>query len=329
MKKRIAHSQTVLYSSDRRKRRQCFRQQHVQRGAVAANQLVVHLVTKNRSIRVTTIPSYWVTDQGRCMRLLCCLVRDEKSWFFPRPAIRVDCLTFQHTNDSKLKNLPFDIENCNVAKISRQQRLLAPALVTDSDYQGGIRFAKVGSEGGGYVFEILSIPGVGIDSRDQQIPCIIKATGGVASLMEDTATYLGDNWPASNVELGDSTSGQYVAACRKINASASQCYLGKVLSDSVTKLQSDTDYKNASLRYLLGIIEHVPSSECARPVTDGGYRNERRQSTTRRTSMAAHITNVCNSVNEEGSHYPIGGPRTFCHALCSVIEQCGSVRTTV
>jgi len=189
--------------------------------------------------------------------------------------------------------------------------------VTDSDYQGGIRFAKVGSEGDGYAFEILSIPGVGIDSRDQQIPCITKSNGWRCFFDGRHRNLSGGQLAGFDVELGDSTSGQYVAACRKINTSASQYYLGKVLSDSVTKLQSNTDYKNASLRYLLGIIEQVLSSECARPVTDGEYcsgmKGENLQP--RHTSMAAHITNACNSVNEEGAHCPTGGPRAFCHAL--------------
>lgn len=41
------------------------------------------------------------------------------------------------------------------------------------------------------------------------------------------------------------------------------------------------------------------------------------------TCMAAHVTNVCAAISEEGMHYPIGGPRALCHALATSIEQSG------
>ena len=41
------------------------------------------------------------------------------------------------------------------------------------------------------------------------------------------------------------------------------------------------------------------------------------------TSMGAHITNICAALGGEGMFYPVGGPRSLCHALAGVIEQCG------
>jgi hypothetical protein len=232
------------------------------------------------------------------------------------------CLTFQ--NNTKFStNIPFDVDNCNIAKISRQQEILAPALATATDCQGGIRFAKIGSQADGYAFEILSIPGMGTDGRTHQVPFILKASGGVSSLMEDAAMYLGDNWPESDGDAGDSLTGQYVAACENMNASASRFYLSKILPESVNKLRADTRYTDATLRNCTTLLNTCfPLNAHLRSLMAGiGMKGE--NLTPNVTSMAAHVTNVCNAVNDEGTHYPIGGPRALCHALAHVIEQSG------
>lgn len=238
------------------------------------------------------------------------------------------CLTFLNTKDAPLQNIPFDVEIANIAKISRQQELLAPALATATDCQGGIRFAKIGSEADGYAFEILSVPGMGTDGsgqvdQQQQIPFILKAAGGVASLMEDAAMYLGDSWPESESEAGDSLTGQYVAACEKINASASLYYLSKILPESVNKLRADTAYMDATLRNCTTLLNTCfPLNPHLRSLMAAiGMKGENMQPSA--TSMAAHVSNVCSAVSEEGMHYPMGGPRALCHALAHVIEQSG------
>jgi len=238
------------------------------------------------------------------------------------------CLTFQNAdaaagNKKKLSSLPFDVQASNISRISRQQQLLAPALATNTDFQGGIRFAKIGSEADGHAFEILSIPGVGTEGRDQEAPFVLKAAGGIASLMEDTATYLGDNWPSIDDGPGDSLIGQYVQACERINASASFFYLTKVLPDSVNKLRKDTDYKNAALRHCSTMLNSCfPLNTHVRSLMAGiGMKGE--NITPSQTCLAAHVTNVCGSISPEGMHYPLGGPRALGHALVNSIEQSG------
>ena len=50
-----------------------------------------------------------------------------------------------------MNNLPFDVSDAgDVAHLSSIQDYLAPALCTAADVQGGIRFAKIGSESDGY-----------------------------------------------------------------------------------------------------------------------------------------------------------------------------------
>lgn len=236
------------------------------------------------------------------------------------------CLTFQNIKDNDaLQNLPFDVENCSIAKISRQQELLSPALATTTDCQGGIRFAKIGSEADGYAFEILSVPGMGSDGggHDHHVPFILKAAGGVAALSQDAATYLGDSWPESDDDAGGSLTGQYVAACEKMNASASLYYLSKILPRSVNKLRRDTDYADAGLNNCAALLNSCfPLNAHLRSLMAAiGMKGENVQP--RSTCLAAHVTNVCAAVSGEGMHYPIGGPRALCNALAHVVEKNG------
>lgn len=233
------------------------------------------------------------------------------------------CLTFQAAPDDSLKSIPFDVQSSNIARISRQQQLLAPALATKTDFQGGIRFAKIGSEADGYAFEILSIPGVGTERRDQEAPFILKALGGLASFMEDTATYLGDNWPGTSDGPGDSISGQYLEACAQINGSASLFYLSKLLPDYVNRWRGDTDYKKAALRNCAGTLNRCFQLNAHLRSLFAGIGMKTENITPSHTSMAAHVSNLCGCIGAEGMHYPVGGPRALSHALASAIEQCG------
>jgi len=234
------------------------------------------------------------------------------------------CLTLQQSvKADNLKNIPFDVHSSNIARISRQQQLLAPALATSTDCQGGIRFAKIGSAADGYAFEILSIPGVGTEGRDQEIPFILKAAGGDTTFMEDAATYLGDNWPTSTVGPGDSASGQYVNACRKMNGTASLFYLSKVLPENVNKLRADTDYKNAALRNCSGMLNRCFQFNTHLRSLFAGIGMKGENITPNGTCLAAHVTNVSGCISPEGMHYPVGGPRALGHAWANVIEQSG------
>ena len=220
--------------------------------------------------------------------------------------------------------IPFDLNSHNITKISKNQRLLVPALCSDSDCQGGIRFAQIGSELDGYAFEILSIPGVGTEKADQQIPFILKSGGGLHSLMEDAGLTLGDGWPSVDGSVGQSTTGEYVQACEKINSVAGDFYLSKVLPEnSLIKGTAQTLYQNAAAQPAEAFLNPAfPHNPHTRSLMAGvGLKTENLRPS--KASMGAHVTNVCAALSGEGVHYPIGGPRALGHALATVIEQSG------
>ena len=242
----------------------------------------------------------------------------------PDSADASECIVLEHPNDDRFRNVPFDIgASNNMSRISRQQKLLAPALCTDHDCQGGIRFAKIGSKADGHAFEILSVPGVGTDRANQQAPFVLKADGGVNALMEDAAAYLGDGWPGMDGSVGHSNTGTYVKACEQMNASAGEYYLGKVLPESTAKYRSTAMYQTAASKYAESIMnQYFPLNTHARSLMAAvGVKNESLRPS--KASMAVHITNVCAAVSGEGMHYPVGGPRALCHALATVVEQLG------
>jgi hypothetical protein len=264
-----------------------------------------------------------------------------KVWVLSSNADASGCLTFQNLPSkqefkSQLQNLPFDVDSDSnmIPKISRQQQLLAPALSTTNDYQGGIRFAKVGSEADNYAFEVLSIPGVGTEKRDHHIPWVVTA-GGVNALMDDAANYLGDNYPHVDGTRGDSFTGQFVALCESINSTASAFYVSKTIPSESVLAQwrggSSSD-GNEYQRAALGTSAHIlnacfPTNAHTRSLMAGiGMKGENLKPGL--TSMAACVTNVCNAVHPDGMHYPIGGPRALCRALANVIERNGGRVTT-
>ena len=238
------------------------------------------------------------------------------------------CLTIKDCKDKKImdkyKSVPFDVEASNVSRVTRQQELLTPALCTSSDYQGGVRFAQIGSEADGYAFEILSIPGMGADSYAGQIPFVLRAAGGHRGLMDDTATFLGDGWPGSGEDaIGGSTSGMYLQACASINASAGAFYLSKVLEENSKSFQSNSSYGESACRYASSFLNKCfPLNAHLRSLMAGiGMKGENIKPSL--TSMGAHVTNICAATSGEGMFYPVGGPRSLCQALASVIEQNG------
>jgi hypothetical protein len=232
------------------------------------------------------------------------------------------CLELEQCNNIKYKNIPFDVEASNISKISKMQQLLAPALSTKTDAQGGIRFAQIGSEADGYAFEVLSIPGVGTDRPDQTIPFVIKASGA-PDLMNDAACLLGDGWPEFDGSTGNSTVGAYLAACEAMNASASAYYVSKIIPDNVNSLRSDSQFYESAIRHTAPYLNKCfPVNTHVRSLMAGiGMKGENIKPSA--TSMAAHVSNVCAMNSGEGMHYPIGGPRALCKALANVIERSG------
>jgi hypothetical protein len=225
-------------------------------------------------------------------------------------------------------SIPVDVEGYNIAHTKKMIRYLAPALVTDTDSLGGIRFARIGTEADCYTSDILSVPGMGTDNLNNSMPYLLRA-GGISMIADDAATFLADGWITED-GIGNSTSAAYMTACSTINDTATEYYLTKLVSQPVKGVKKDTPYQEASIRYvssfldkLLPLNAHVRSLMAAM-----GMRNENLVPS--KTSMAAHITNICSFASNDGFTYPVGGPRAICHALASVIEQCGgSIRTGV
>ncbi len=235
------------------------------------------------------------------------------------------CYTFDNAPTSVMKEfdtVPFDVEGAVIGKISRQQTLLAPALSTSTDPQGGVRFAQIGSAADGYTFEILSVPGMGVEGNKEAMPFALRSDGSL-SLMEDAALSLGDGWPGLKGDLGSSTTGVYVATCEAINVSSNQFYLSKLLPDSINGMRTASTYHETSIRHASSFLDKgFPLNAHTRSLMAAiGMKTENIKPSM--TSMGAHVTNICNALSGEGMHYPIGGPRALCHALATVIEQSG------
>lgn len=221
-------------------------------------------------------------------------------------------------------NVPFDIKGMNIAHLSKQQTMLAPALVTNTDTQGGIRFARIGSPCDGYAHSILSVPGLGTDKiTTEPIPIVINAEGPLA-VAEYCANYLGDGFPCIDSEGNDdgnnSTSLGYIKACEQINAGSGDYFLSKLFAS--TGSSESNVYQLASIRPVSAFLNKcLPLNTHVRSLMAAiGMPNENLSPDN--TSMAAHVSHLCAMLCEEGMAYPIGGPRALCHALTSVIEQC-------
>jgi hypothetical protein len=231
------------------------------------------------------------------------------------------CFVIDATS-KKFKNVPFDVDTSNVSRIGACQKLLTPALSTSTDYQGGVRFAQVGSEADGYAFEILSVPGMGTDGGDSQIPFVLRAEGARA-LMDDAAQLLGDGWPGIHGQVGNSASGSYVDVCKAINGTSNQFYISKILADKVNDMRTNSPYYESSIRYASSFLDRsFPLNAHARSLMAAiGMKGENIKPS--QSSMGAHASNVSAAMSGEGMHYPIGGPRALCHAFATVIEQSG------
>eukprot|EP00980_Cylindrotheca_fusiformis_P002187 scaffold499_cov120-Cylindrotheca_fusiformis.AAC.10 len=241
------------------------------------------------------------------------------------------CFTIEEGKSSDaFQNVPFDVANSNISKISGQQGLLAPALSTSTDCQGGIRFAKIGSEDDDYSFAIFSVPGMGADGgKGTGIPFVLRGNG-ISGLAEDTATYLGDGWPDADGRIASSSTALYAATCESINSSAAQFYLSKILAENVNDMRKSGIYQDIASRYASAFLDKgFQANPHARSLLAAiGMKGENIKPSM--TSMGPHVTNISAALSGEGMHYPIGGPRALSYALASIIEQSeGCVFTNV
>jgi len=235
------------------------------------------------------------------------------------------CYTFENESANLLKEfgtVPFDVEGASTGRISRQQQLLAPALASSTDSQGGVRFSKVGSVADGYAFEILAVPGMGGGGPGEDGLFVLRADGTV-SLMEEAASSLGDAWPGMDGQIGSSLTGAYAATCMHINASFKGFYFSKLLSESFNDSRGSSTYQESAIRYASAFLDKgFPANPHTRSLMAAiGMKSENIKPSM--TSMGAHMTNICTALSGEGMHYPIGGPRALCHAFATVIEQNG------
>jgi len=221
-------------------------------------------------------------------------------------------------------NIPFDVDSSDVSKCSRTQTLLAPALASCNDYQGGVRFAQIGSAADGNAFQILSVPGMGTESnKNDGIPFILRADG-VRSLVEDAARSLGDGWPGLTPnDVGKSATAAYVQACNSINATSGIYFRSKILTESAKSLEKAGLYQEATIRYASSFLDSgFPINAHARSLMAAiGMKGENIKPS--QASMGSHVTNICAAMSGEGMHYPFGGPRAICYALQKVIEENG------
>jgi len=242
-----------------------------------------------------------------------------------KDASGVQTLGEESVDSETFANVPFDIGGNNIMHISKQQRFLAPALCNETDAQGGIRFAQIGTEADGYTSDILSIPGMGVDNPSGSTAFPLRA-GGVKNITEDAAIYLGDGWPDDEDEdtgIGNSASAAYFSACNSINSSASQYYISKIVPEAINRATNENSYQESSIRYAASFADKIlPLNAHIRSLVAGmGMRGENLPPS--KTSLGAHATNICALTSPEGATYPVGGPRALCHALTSVVEQNG------
>ncbi len=221
-------------------------------------------------------------------------------------------------------DIPFDVESSDVSRCSQTQNLLAPAIASCNDYQGGVRFAQIGSAADGHAFQILSVPGMGSESTQEEgVPFILRADGA-RSLVEDAAMSLGDGWPGLTLEdAGNSATAAYIQACNSINATASQYYSSKMLPENAKSFQNSGLYQEATIRYASSFLDSgFPLNAHARSLMAAiGMKGENLKPS--QASMGPHVTNVCAAMSGEGMHYPLGGPRAICCAMQKVIEENG------
>jgi len=233
------------------------------------------------------------------------------------------CVTMDCTTNSSFNDVPFDTMGFDFAHLSHQQSLLAPALCTTSDVQGGIRFARVGSDRDGYAHSVLSVPGLGTNGGIQvELTPVAINSGGPVALAEYCSTRLGDGLHSTDsegvVDVDNSASMRYVMACCQINEGSGDFYLSKLFHGGTYQnsyLQASRLTASTFLNKCLPLNPHIRSLMAAIGMPSENLSPEN-------TSMAAHVTNLCSMLSEEGMAYPVGGPRALCHALASVIKQC-------
>jgi hypothetical protein len=269
------------------------------------------------------------------------------------------CVTLRDppSNNNKFTEVPFDVTDSNLGRLASQQRLLAPALSTTSDVQGGVRFATIGTEADGFSYCVLSVPGMGgggittttvvaedgterlmQQSSDSSTPFVLRA-GGIDVIAQDASLYLGDGWH-TDMSSTNSAIARYLAQCRALHADSTQFYYNKLFNEQEKALasllgggeawSSSTTYGGAAIRNAGEFLKKViPLNPHVRSLAAAlGCPNEDLKPS--QTSFAVHLSNIAAVTDPAGFAYPVGGPRSLCRALQQTIEQNGgSVVTNI
>jgi len=187
-------------------------------------------------------------------------------------------------------------------KIDQQQELLAPALCSTTDAQGGIRFVSNND-----AYGIVEIPGVGT-SLQESVPLVLDS-----NLVETAAEECGDGWDASQ-----SYTHRYLQTCPQVNASAGTYYLGREFAGSTWTPSIDSlSYAQAATQTAQSVLNaQFPLHGAARSFMAG------LTGMSPTNSMATYVSHTA-GILQQGWAYPLGGPRAIGHALATVVEQCG------
>mmetsp|Transcript_18302 Transcript_18302/g.41849 ORF Transcript_18302/g.41849 Transcript_18302/m.41849 type:complete len:899 (-) Transcript_18302:1265-3961(-) len=232
--------------------------------------------------------------------------------------------------------IPFDIHENKIGKISTMQPLLSSALNSEHDVLGGIRFAQVGTEADGFAYDVINVPGMGTQSQNlgyenrdnhlakgggEEIPYVLRA-GGIDAICEDATMYLDEGWNDDHTATSLSS---FITIMERMNDSSTKFFVSKNMArraSAMLSMQKGT-YSEAAARYagdfykkLLSHNAHVRSLVAAL-----GLKNENLPPA--EASMGAHISNLAAAAHPHGYWYPIGGPRPLCHALAAAVEGRG------
>jgi len=265
------------------------------------------------------------------------------------------CLT-NRSAKGEWATVPFDVQDGKIGRIEFQQKLMAPALCTTMDCQGGIRFAPIGTEADGYAYDVITVPKMGRSTNNNpeydedgtvvaaanngDVPFVLRA-GGVSALAQDAHLFLGDGWYDTNPPTLDintnnpnsnSSTATYLNVCNQLNMDGGSYYTQKLFTDRSKALFGPLGstaglgasvYGDASIRYASDFLNRiVPLNPHVRSLMAAlGLRNE--NLSPRKCSMGVHVSNVNACTDNTGFCYPVGGPRALCHAFRNTIEKLG------
>lgn len=218
---------------------------------------------------------------------------------------------WSETYTTNAPEIPFDVtDHSRVTLVSKQQRLLAPALATTTDAQGGVRFAVVGGPADGHAHSVLSVPSL-------PEPFVVRPDPG---LREDAAALFGW-WDGDDA---DNAVHAYVQGAAAVNADAGAFYVAKVtpVGTCSSAPPANNAYSGAGARRASDFLARwVPDRPDARALCAALGSAAAENLSPSETSMAAHASAL--AALKEPCVYPVGGHRSLARALERVVVAGG------